>query len=245
MRWFGRARRRDQADIGLPRHERQRQCAYFRTRLRQRARHRSLYVGRRPAHLGQGRLEGHAGRAGLSARRTGVGLPAIHHRAGAGFQRLSLRSHPRRSDAPRVPAPDLSARRDVGARKSPPARSSAIPMRPVRANRSRPARSPSRRPGTRPQRSTRKTSSRTSSSLESMGLLSWPMVRDARRRAPHHEGSRTSCRGASRKRCVSKDEAVEVGIAPTWLAPAIPRGADLLSFAWFFRECLLGAQACP
>ena len=28
-------------------------------------------------------------------------LPAVHHRAGAGLQRLSLRSHPRRPDAPR------------------------------------------------------------------------------------------------------------------------------------------------
>ena len=46
--------------------------------------------------------KGHAGRAGLSARRAGHRLPAVHHRAGAGLQRLSLRSHPRRSDAPRL-----------------------------------------------------------------------------------------------------------------------------------------------
>ena len=99
-----RARRRDQADLGLflPRHERQSARAYFRARLRQRARHRGLHARRRPAHFGEGWLEGHAGRAGLSARRAGGGLPAIHHRAGAGLQRLSLRSHPRRPDAPRL-----------------------------------------------------------------------------------------------------------------------------------------------
>ena len=39
----------------------------------------------------------------------GGGLPAVHHRAGAGLQRLSLRPHPRRSDAPRLAAPDLPA----------------------------------------------------------------------------------------------------------------------------------------
>ena len=69
-----RARGRDQADLRLflPRHERQSERAYFRTRLRQRARYRRLHARRRPAHLGEGRLEGHAGRAGLSARRAGA-----------------------------------------------------------------------------------------------------------------------------------------------------------------------------
>ena len=73
-----RARGRDQADLRLflPRHERQFARAYFRTRVRQCAGYRRVHAGRRPAHLGQGRLEGHAGRAGLSARRAGVGLPA-------------------------------------------------------------------------------------------------------------------------------------------------------------------------
>ena len=38
---------------------------------------------------------------------------AFHHRAGAGLERLSLRSHPRRSDAPRQPPPDLPAGRGL------------------------------------------------------------------------------------------------------------------------------------
>ena len=38
-------------------------------------------------------------------------LPAVQHRAGAGLQRLSLRSHPRRPDAPRQPPHHLPARR--------------------------------------------------------------------------------------------------------------------------------------
>ena len=52
------ARRRDQADLRLflPRHERQSERAYFRTRLRQRARYRRLHARRRTAHLGEGRL---------------------------------------------------------------------------------------------------------------------------------------------------------------------------------------------
>jgi len=37
-------------------------------------------------HLGQGRLEGHAGRAGFSARRAGRRLPAVQHR---GWRRAS------------------------------------------------------------------------------------------------------------------------------------------------------------
>ena len=107
-----RARGRDQADLRLflPRHERQSERAYFRARLRQRARYRGLHARRRPAHLGEGRLEGHAGRAGLSARRAGRRLPAVQHRAGAGLQRLSLRSHPRRSDAPRLAAASSASR---------------------------------------------------------------------------------------------------------------------------------------
>ncbi len=43
----------------------------------------------------------HAGRAGLPARRPGRRVPAVQHRAGAGLQRLSLRSHSRGPDAPR------------------------------------------------------------------------------------------------------------------------------------------------
>ena len=63
-----RARGRDQADLRLflPRHERQFECAYFRTRLRQRARCRGLRARRRPPRHGEGRLERHAGRAGFS-----------------------------------------------------------------------------------------------------------------------------------------------------------------------------------
>ena len=50
---------RGQADLGLfvPRHERPGRRAYFRARLRQRARHRGLRAGRRSSHHGQGRLE--------------------------------------------------------------------------------------------------------------------------------------------------------------------------------------------
>ena len=83
-----RARGRDQADLGLflPRHERQSERAYFRARLRQRARHRRLHARRRPPHHREGRLARHAGRAGLSARRAGRGLPAVQHRAGAGLE---------------------------------------------------------------------------------------------------------------------------------------------------------------
>ena len=83
-----RARGRDQADLRLflPRHERQSARAYFRARLRQRARHRRLHAGRRTPHHGEGRLARHAGGAGLPARRSGRGLPAVHHRAGARLQ---------------------------------------------------------------------------------------------------------------------------------------------------------------
>ena len=43
-----------------------------------------------------------------------AGLPAVHHRARARLQRLSLRSHPRRPDAPRLAAVDLRTLGDVG-----------------------------------------------------------------------------------------------------------------------------------
>ena len=131
-----RARGRDQADLRLflPRHERQFACAYFRTRLRQRPGYRGIHAGRRPAHFGGDWLEGRAGRAGLSARRAGVGLPRVHHRAGARIQRLSLQSYPRRPDAPGPPAHHLPAGRGVG-RGSRGARvGSAIPMLPTRSN---------------------------------------------------------------------------------------------------------------
>ena len=97
-----RARGRDQADLRLflPRHERQSERAYFRTRFRQRARYRLLHAGRWQARDGEGRLARHAGRAGLSARRAGLRLPAVQHRAGAGLQPSSRGPHPRRSDAP-------------------------------------------------------------------------------------------------------------------------------------------------
>ena len=92
---------RDQADLGLfvPRHERPGRREHFRACLRQCARHRGLRAGRRPPHHRQGRLEGLAGGAGLSARRAGLGLRPVHHGAGAGLQPVPLRPHPRRSDA--------------------------------------------------------------------------------------------------------------------------------------------------
>ena len=156
-----RARRRDQADLRLflPRHERQFARAYFRTRLRQCAGYRGLHARRRPAHIGEGRLEGHAGRAGLSARRAGHRLPALHHRAGAGLQRLSLRSYPRRPDAPRLQRVDLPAGRDVrrGGRR---ARGAAQSLRVARAFRDGIARR--RSTSRRHKGSTRKTNSRTS-----------------------------------------------------------------------------------
>ncbi len=158
-----RARRRDQADLGLflPRHERQFARAYFRARLRQCAGYRRLHARRRPARFGEGRLEGHAGRAGLPARRAGRRLPAIHHRAGAGLQRLSLRSHPRRSDAPRRPPPDLRAIGGIGRgdRRAGRASQSLCVARAVRdgiARRRKTVRIGARRPG-----ATRTTGSRT------------------------------------------------------------------------------------
>ena len=110
-----RPRGRDQADLRLflPWHERQSARPYFRTRLWQRAGYRGVHAGRRTQHFGQGRLEGPAGRAGLPARCAGLGLPRILHRAGAGLQRLSLQSHPRRPDAARPPARHLRAGCDV------------------------------------------------------------------------------------------------------------------------------------
>ena len=91
----------DQANLRLfvSRHERQSERAYFRARLRQRARHRRVHAGRRPQNLGAIWLAGRAGGAGFSARRAGRGVRGFHHRAGARRQRLSLQSHPRRSDA--------------------------------------------------------------------------------------------------------------------------------------------------
>ena len=87
-------------------------------------------------------LARHAGRAGLSARRAGGGLRAVHHRAGAGRQRLSLQSHSRRSDAPRERPPHLRARRPSPAKSSPrapapttPRSTRAIPASPARSNR--------------------------------------------------------------------------------------------------------------
>ncbi len=73
QRWFGAARRRDQADLRLflPRHERQSARPYFRARLRQRARHIGLRARRWPPHHREERLERHAGRAGFSARHPG------------------------------------------------------------------------------------------------------------------------------------------------------------------------------
>jgi len=59
-----------------------------------------------------------------------------------------------------------------------------------------------------------------SGSLESLSLVRGLMVRDARRRAPHHEGSTSTSSGEEdlvlrsiAKRCVSKDEAMEIEIA--------------------------------
>lgn len=95
-------------------HERQLALAYFRTRLRQRARHRVVHACGRKAHFGQGRLERLAGRTGIPARYSGRSVPAVQHRAGAGFERLPLRSHSRRPDASRKRPRYLPARRRVG-----------------------------------------------------------------------------------------------------------------------------------
>ncbi len=109
---------RDQADLGLllPRHERPGRRAHLRACVRQRARHRRLRAGRRQAHHHQGRLAGLGGGAGLPARRAGRGLRPVHHRAGAGLEPLSLRSHPRRPDAARQRPAHLPAGR--GRRRS-------------------------------------------------------------------------------------------------------------------------------
>ena len=107
---------RDQADLGLflPRHERQSARAHLRARLRQCARHRVLHARRRPPHHGQGRLARRAGRAGLPARRAGLRLRALHHRAGAGLERLPLRPHARRPDAALRRLSRLQSARGVG-----------------------------------------------------------------------------------------------------------------------------------
>ena len=138
---------RDQADLRLflPRHERQSARAHFRARLRQCARHRRLHARGRPQDHGEGRLARPAGGAGLPARRAGRGLRAVHHRAGAGLERLSLRPHPRRSDARRERLPRLQSARGVrrgggGARES-----AGRGTRRRRAGRGRPARSTQRR----------------------------------------------------------------------------------------------------
>ena len=52
-----------------------------------------------------------AGGAGLSARRAGLGLRPVHHRAGAGLEPVPLRSHPRRPDAARERPAHLPAGR--------------------------------------------------------------------------------------------------------------------------------------
>ena len=160
-----RAGRRDQADLRLflPRHERQSECAYFRARVRQCARYRRLHARRRTPHHGQGRLEGHAGRAGVLARRAGRRLPAVQHRAGAGVEPLSLRSHPCRPDAPRERPRHLSASRRLG-RRGRGARGRPQLLRLARTLHDRLARwQESRAALTARARSTRKTSSRTSS----------------------------------------------------------------------------------
>ncbi len=102
---------RDQADfrLFLPRHERQSARAHFGTRLRQCARHRSLHSCRWPARHREGRLARAAGRARLPARRTSRRLRTVHDGAGAGVQRLALRSFPRRSDAARRRPPRLQS----------------------------------------------------------------------------------------------------------------------------------------
>ena len=83
---------------------------------------------------------GIAGGAGLSARRAGRRLPGLHHRAGAGRQRLSLQSHPRRSDAARGPAATSASRPPFRAKSPPRARArntppsiTAIPASPARS----------------------------------------------------------------------------------------------------------------
>ena len=60
--------------------------------------------------------------AGFPARRACLGLPAVHHRAGAGLERVPLRPHPCRPDAAFEPAADLQSgrrprRRGRGARR--------------------------------------------------------------------------------------------------------------------------------
>ena len=88
--------------------------AHLRACVRQCARHLRLHARRRPAHLGEGWLARPAGRAGLSARHPGRGLPAVQHRAGAGLERLSLRPHPCGPDAPLLRPRDLQSGGGVG-----------------------------------------------------------------------------------------------------------------------------------
>ena len=63
------------------------------------------------------------------------------------------------------------------------------------------------------------------------------MVRDARRRAPHHEGLKTSSFRSIAKRCVSKDEAIEVEIA---LAAAHPVQKEIHRLADPFFDLVRG-----
>ena len=60
-----------------------------------------------------------AGGAGLPARRARRGLRSVHHGAGAGLERLSLRSHPRRPDAPARAATAPATRARFRATRSP------------------------------------------------------------------------------------------------------------------------------
>ncbi len=110
-------RRRDQAEIsayscrGMNGNSR----AYLRTmRSATRFDISRLRARRWSQCLGEGRLEGHAGRAGLPARHPGRRVPGLQHRAGAGLQRLSLRSHSRGSDASAQAPGDLPAGGRVG-----------------------------------------------------------------------------------------------------------------------------------
>ena len=115
--------------------------AHLRACLRQRARHRLLHARRRPPGHGARRLARRAGGAGLPARRAGRGLRALHHRAGAGLERLPLRSHPCGPDAAARRAPAIRAR--FRARRSPRGRVRTTPSR--AAIRASPARSASAR----------------------------------------------------------------------------------------------------
>ena len=95
------AGRRNKTDLGvfLPRHGRRRWLGNFRTRVRQRDRHRGVHARRWTPDYGAGRLARHAGRAGVPARRPSRCLRQFYDGTGAGLQRRPLQSHPCRSDA--------------------------------------------------------------------------------------------------------------------------------------------------